>query len=119
LPKKIQGYIAAGEITAGHAKALLSLPTEGAQLGACSIIIKKALSVRESEALVARRMLSSKPAAPEKKNRGISDIENQLQQIFGTRVVIAHGKKRGRIQIDYYSTDDLNRILDLLTSKKP
>ena len=114
LPKKIQGYISSGDITAGHAKAILSLPTEKAQVSACGVIIKKGLSVRESEALVARRLLGARPATAEKKDRGISEIENQLQQIFGTRVVIVHGKKRGKIQIEYYSNDDLNRILDML-----
>jgi len=48
----------------------------------------------------------------------VSEIENQLQQIFGTRVVIVHGKKRGKIQFEYYSSEDLNRLLDLLNSKK-
>jgi ParB family chromosome partitioning protein len=119
LPKKVQAFIASGDITTGHAKAVLSLPTEAVQISVCGVIIKRGLSVRESEALVARRMASSRPSAPQKKDRGISDIENRLQQVFGTRVVIAHGKKRGRIQIEYYSTDDLNRILEILTSKKP
>jgi len=118
LPKKIQGLISSGDITAGHAKALLSLPTEIIQISVCNVIIKKGLSVRESEALVARRLLGTKPASPQKKDGGISEIENQLQQIFGTRVVIAHGKKRGKIQIEYYSNDDLNRILDILNSPR-
>ncbi len=119
LPKKIQEFISSGDITAGHAKAILSLPTDITQMSVCKVIMKKGLSVRESEALVTRRLLGSKPAAPRKKDGGISEIENQLQQIFGTRVVIAHGKKRGKIQIEYYSTEDLNRILDMLTGKKP
>ena len=118
LPKKIQDYVSSGDITAGHAKAILSLPTESAQTSACNVIMKKGLSVRESEALVARRLLGARPAGPQKKDIGISEIENQLQQIFGTRVVIAHGKKRGKIQIEYYSNEDLNRILDMLTGKK-
>ncbi|MCX5679242.1 MAG: ParB/RepB/Spo0J family partition protein [Candidatus Omnitrophica bacterium] len=118
LPKKIQGYISNGDISAGHAKAILALPTEGAQMSACVVIMKKGLSVRESEALVARRLLGSKPASTHKKEIGISEIENQLQQVFGTRVVIVHGKKRGRIQIEYYSNEDLNRILDLLNSSR-
>lgn len=118
LPKKIQIFISNGDISAGHAKAILSLPTEMAQISACNVIMKKALSVRESEALVARRLLGSKPAVSQKKDAGLSEIENQLQQIFGTRVVIVHGKKRGKIQIEYYSNDDLNRVLDILNSKK-
>jgi len=118
LPKKIQEFISSGDISAGHAKAILALPTEIAQTSACKAIMKKGLSVRESEALVARRLLGSKPAGAQKKDREISEIENRLQQVFGTRVVIAHGKKRGKIQIEYYSNDDLNRILEMLTGEK-
>ena len=118
LPEKMQAFIANGDITAGHAKAILALPTEISQMSACNVIMKKALSVREAEALVARRLLGSKPAAQQKKDAGVSEIENQLQQIFGTRVVIVHGKKRGKIQFEYYSSEDLNRLLDLLNSKK-
>ena len=51
------------------------------------------------------------------KDQNLVDIENQLQHLFGTRVKILHGKKRGRIQIEYYSKDDLNRILDIFSAK--
>lgn len=118
LPKKIQDFISKGTITAGHARALLSLPTENEQLRVCNLIIKKALSVREAELLVSKRGAPARRTEP-KKEQGIIDIEGQLQQLFGTRVRILHGKKRGRIQIEYYSNEDLNRILDMLASKKP
>lgn len=118
LPKKIQEYISNDMITAGHAKAILSLPTETAQLKAADTIIKKGLSVREAEQLTAKKYLSAKDA-PARKDQGIVDIEGELQQLFGTRVKIFHGKKRGRIQIEYYSHEDLNRILDIFTPKKP
>ena len=120
LPKKIQDYISKNTITAGHAKALLSLPAETDRLRVCNLIVKKGLSVRETESLVARRMNGTKaPAAETGKEQSIIDIENQLQQLFGTRVRITHGKKRGLIRIEYYSIDDMNRILDMLNTKKP
>ncbi|MCX5678910.1 MAG: ParB/RepB/Spo0J family partition protein [Candidatus Omnitrophica bacterium] len=119
LPKKIQDYISKNIITAGHAKAILSLPAETDQLRVCNLIVKKGLSVRETECLVARRMSGAKPAVEIRKDQSIIDIESQLQQLFGTRVRITHGKKRGVIQIEYYSTDDMNRILDMLNTKKP
>ena len=117
LPKKIQDYISKGTISAGHAKALLSLPTEIEQLRVCNLVVKKALSVRETESLVSRRSGAAKPAVDTRKDQNIIDIEGNLQQLFGTRVRILHGKKRGRIQIEYYSTEDMNRILDLLNRK--
>jgi len=115
LPKKIQDYISKDAITAGHAKALLSLPTEMEQMRVCNLIVKKGLSVREAENLVASRKAPGRRAEV-KKDQNITDIEAKLQQLLGTRVRILHGKKRGRIQIEYYSTDDLNRVLGIITA---
>ncbi|MFH1190342.1 MAG: ParB/RepB/Spo0J family partition protein [Candidatus Omnitrophota bacterium] len=118
LAKKIQDYISKGAITAGHAKALLSLPAEPDQLRVCNLIVKKGLSVRETESIVASRSSGAKPRPAAGKDQGIIDIEGELQRLFGTRVRILHGKKRGRIQIEYYSTEDMNRILDMLHAAK-
>lgn len=118
LPKKIQDLISRGTISAGHAKALLSLPTETDQVRVCNLVINKGLSVRETEKLVARRTSGALKLKEIKKDSYIEDITSQLQHILGTRVKIFHGKKRGSIQIEYYSLEDLNRILDILTSKK-
>ncbi len=115
LPKKIQDCISRNTITAGHAKAILALPTENEQLRVTNLVIKKGLSVRETENLVARRSTGARYSSREvKKDATLNDMETRLQQILGTRVRIMHGKKRGRIQIEYYSNDDLNRILNLL-----
>ncbi|MBI4974815.1 MAG: ParB/RepB/Spo0J family partition protein [Candidatus Omnitrophica bacterium] len=119
LPKKIQEFISREAITAGHAKALLSLPTENEQLRVCNLVIKKGLSVRETENLVARRTAGTKSMGSKKdKDANIIDIENRLQNILGTRVKIFHGKSRGRIQIEYYSNEDLNRLLDIFSRVK-
>jgi len=117
LPKAIQDFLHNESITAGHAKALLALPTEKAQLRLANLIIKKGMSVREAENAVAKRRLELKGAEPQRE-QGVVDIEENLQRLFGTRVRILHGKKRGRIQIEYYSNDDLNRILDIIEGKK-
>jgi len=116
LPKKIQDYISKNTISAGHAKALLSFPSEMEQLRACNLIVKKGLSVREAENLVSQRKAPARPVHA-KSDHGITDIENRLQQILGTRVKIFHGKKRGRIQIEYYSDEDLNRVLAIISPK--
>lgn len=116
LPKKIQEYLSQGAITTGHAKAILSLPTEIAQLKMCDAVMRKGLSVRETENLIARRSASLKKVEP-KKDAELVDLETQLQKALGTRVKIVHGKKRGRITIDYYSIDDLNRVLAILLAK--
>ena len=118
LPKKIQDFISKGVISAGHAKAILSLTAESDQLRVANLVIKKGLSVRETEALVARRVSPAKERADENRSGSIIDIENRLQHILGTRVKIYHGKKRGRIQIEYYSSDDLNRVIDIISRPK-
>lgn len=118
LPKKIQDFISKNMITAGHAKAILSITTEMDQLRLANLVIKKGLSVRETEALAARRTAGEKPAAVVKKDQNIVDIEAALQQLLGTRVKIFHGSKRGKILIEYYSNEDLNRVLDILQTKK-
>ena len=118
LPKKIQDHISKGDITAGHAKAILGLPTETDQVRVCTFVIKKGLSVRETENLVsARTSAVKKRAGSQQKEQTIVDLETELQQLFGTRVRIFHGKKRGRIQIEYYSNEDLNRILGMIKEK--
>jgi ParB family chromosome partitioning protein len=117
LPLKIQDFISKGAITAGHAKALLSLQIESSQLKICDLIIEKGLSVRETENIISAKTATvNKPA--EKKDPLVADLETRLQQILGTKVKIKHGKKRGKIQIEYYSSNDLNRILDLILAKK-
>lgn len=117
LPKKIQEFVSGDSITAGHAKALLGLPTEGEQYRVCNLIVNKGLSVRETEKLVARRTSSAKKREV-KKDAGLDHIADEMQQVLGTRVKIFHGKKRGAIQIEYYSVEDLNRIFEIITSKK-
>ena len=116
LPKKIQEYISKDIITAGHARALLSLPTEDEQMRACNLIIKKGMSVRDAERLVNKKRLGA-GRLEAKRDPNIMDIENRLQNSLGTRVRIFHGKKRGAIHIEYYSNEDLERLLNLLTPK--
>lgn len=113
LPKKIQDHIIAEDISMGHGRALLGLEDPKEQVRICTRIIKKGLSVRETEQIVSRRLSGSrKPSA--QKDQDLIAVEEELQRILGTRVKIAHAKKRGRISIEYFSIDDLERILRLL-----
>lgn len=116
LPKKVQDHISKGEMTAGHARAVLSLPTESDRLRLATLIVKKGFSVREAEAAAAKWSSGGPKRRKAGPDRNITEIENSLQQHFGTKVRIFHGKKRGRIQIEYYSSEDLNRILAMLAS---
>lgn len=113
LPKKIQDYISSGDISMGHGKALLGLESEKEQLRICSRIIRKGLSVRGAEALVNKRLYGphKKKAAPD---QNIVALEEELQRILGTKVNIAHSNRRGKIEIHYFSLDDMERLLKLL-----
>ena len=117
LPRKIQDFVIKGSISAGHARALLSIPSENDQIRISNLIIKDGLSVREVESLAGRKKTIAKRQTAARE-QGIVDLENQLQHILGTRVRIYKGAAKGYLQIEYYSTQDLNRILDIITSKK-
>jgi ParB family chromosome partitioning protein len=113
LSDEVRGYLEEGAITTGHAKALLSLQSERKRKKLAKAIIKKGLSVRQIEQLVA-----STPGV-ETKRRTAKDpevvrIEEELQHRLGTKVNIRQGKKRGRIEIQYFSNDDLQRLLRML-----
>ena len=112
LPTMIQDYLSREMITFGHAKAILSITDEKRQIRLCESIVKKGLSVRQAEQAGTHRR-SIRPAGS--RDHHLKELEEKLQHSLGTRVRIRHGKKRGRIEIEYYSLDDLDRLLKLLT----
>lgn len=115
LPEKIQEFLSQNMISYGHARALLAFREEGRQMDVCERIMKQGLSVRQVEQLTTlARKPSSRPSKKKEKDVYIKSIEDKLQQILGTKVRIQHGIKRGKIEIEYYSLEDLNRVLDIL-----
>lgn len=114
LPPFIQGEIRRAKISLGHARALLSLENEEQQIQACKRIISRDLSVRQTEQLVR----SLKRKSKEEKKKFSSQLENileELQRIFGTRVRIREGKgNKGAIEIEFYSPEERDRILEQL-----
>jgi ParB family transcriptional regulator, chromosome partitioning protein len=115
LPEEIQELVTQNTISFGHAKVLLSLPDAKQQMTVCQRIIDKGLSVRQAEQITggARR---SRGRSAKRNDPGaeIRAIEEKLQHALGTKVRIQHGSKRGKIEIEYYSLDDLERVLRLL-----
>lgn len=114
LPKKIQDYISSEHISMGHGRTLLAIDDPKQQLSLCAKIIKKGLSVRETENLVNKKLAGFRKHAPSKKDDNTAAVEEELQRLFGTKVRLLHAQKRGRIQIEYFSLDELERILRLL-----
>ena len=111
LPKEIKQHLAAGELNMGHAKALLSLERQRDQIAAASQIVKKALSVREAEALAARLKRPVK-SGKAKDTSAYQAAEERLRKALGTKVSIAPRAKGGRIVIEYYSSEELERVLE-------
>lgn len=113
LPYDVKQWITKGDITMGHAKSILSLEKPGDQIDAGRRIIKKGLSVRQAEFIV-RRMLKPKTTIKKKKDFHFSDLEEGLKRFLGTKVNIQRRRKGGKIEIEYYSDDDLTRIIEIL-----
>jgi ParB family chromosome partitioning protein len=119
LSDEIQDKISKGIISAGHARAILSLDKEDDRKKLCDMIIKSQLSVREAEHHAAlMNGTEKKPAGKTraKKDPDIMRIENDLKEKLGTRVQIKKNGKKGKIELSFFSDDDLNRIIDLLAS---
>jgi ParB family chromosome partitioning protein len=122
LPIPVQRRVAAGVLSAGHARALLSL--EGgpdAQETLAARIVAEGLSVRATEEAVtlANRSGTNQPAPPRRKPiqmPGLQDVAEQLSSAFDTRVTVSVGKRKGKIVIEFGSVDDLQRIVGLMNS---
>ncbi len=122
LSAEIQNYIQKNQISMGHARALLALPSEKEQLDFALRIIAEGLSVREIEQIVTDKLhpnsTQKKKLRRMKRDGHVADLEEKLQKILGTQVVIRNRGKSGRIEIYYYSMDDFDRILDGLGVEK-
>ncbi|MFZ5353909.1 MAG: ParB/RepB/Spo0J family partition protein [Bacillota bacterium] len=112
LSDDIKKLVAEGKISAGHARALLSISNEKKRFEVAQKIIDQQLNVREIENIAKGAEKRDRPAL--KKDLDIIELEDKLKGLLGTKVNINHKKNRGKIEIEYYSNDDLNRILDLL-----
>jgi len=120
LDAEIQEAIQTGDLTMGHAKVLLSLDEGVRQKQLFRRILEKGLSVRETEN-AARRMSETetpeKVRKPEAKAPGRAAVEEQLRDALGTRVRVRGEGGRGQIEIEFYSEEDLGRIVDLIAEK--
>jgi len=116
LPEKIKGMLRDGLLSEGHARAILALETDLAQMRLAERIINEKLSVRGAEESVKR--VRKRKLIPKKRIPILMEVENYLKQLLGTAVKIKPGLKRGRIEIEYYGDEDLDRILELFKKIK-
>jgi ParB family chromosome partitioning protein len=118
LPAAIQQALANAEISEGHARALLSLPSPQAQLAALQSITKLNLNVRQTEELV-RKMIGHRPPTTPRTQQApeIRELEEKLRSSLGTRVALKPGKKGGTLVIHYYSDEELDILVQRIVQK--
>ncbi len=114
LPLEIQQLIETDKISMGHAKVILGLPDQNEQLRVAQLVISKALSVRETEKLLESSPAAKRRGAKELRRTPWSDVEERLQKRFGTKVMIQKGRRGGKIVIHYFSSPELDGILETL-----
>ncbi len=114
LPKEIQQLVTDGKLTTGHARALIPIEDKALQAQLCRRIIDEGLSVRKVEELAADAGKPKKKPAKKTKSADTLHVERELKSLFGTRVNINQKGKKGRIELEYYSTEELNRLIELL-----
>jgi ParB family chromosome partitioning protein len=123
LPGTVQTKVAAGVLTAGHARALLGLDSADTQEHIAERIISEGLSVRSTEELVTANRLEEKPELDEPRSAsrapkdrikapGLEELKERLSDHFETQVSIAWGRKKGKITIEFGSLSDLDRIVE-------
>jgi ParB family chromosome partitioning protein len=113
LPQPVRLALSSGQISEGHARALLGLEgSPQAQVAALDTILKNGLTVRQTEELV-RKFKGEKPATVNKAPQSpeIQEMEERLRNALGTRVVMKHGRKGGRLIIHYYSDEEFDTLM--------
>lgn len=120
LPETIKKMVVQGTISAGHARSLLAIPKSRDQEAVAQKIASKGLTVRQTEKEV-KAVLTEKKAvgkASQKADPNVTDLEDKLKKKFSTRVYIKRGQKSGRIEIEYYGAEELQRLLEVLLGEE-
>lgn len=123
LPLQVRDMVSEGVLSSGHARAIAGMKNETIQIEAAQKAVAEGWSVREMEkyAAEAANPLKGrgrvKPRQKEKKKE-ILNIESELKDVLGTKVTIDHGLKKGKIEIEYYSKEELERLYEMLSSLK-
>jgi len=114
LPQEIQENILSDKISMGHARALLSLEQQNLQIELCKKIIELELSVRQTEKMVQKLLQQPKQQRIAFRSAEIEAIENKLRTMLATQVKVQQTGKKGKIEIEYYSVDDIDRIMSII-----
>ena len=118
LPDYIRDSIAEGQLSAGHGRTLITVTDEKIRRELWQRIVSEGLSVREAEKLSSSggKHKKKKPAASKKKIPDVLRVEAELKEVLGTRVSINKKGSKGKIEIEYYSSEELERLIEMLKS---
>jgi ParB family transcriptional regulator, chromosome partitioning protein len=114
LCDKIKGFVINGELSSGHARALIAIQDSSLQQKVADEVISTNLNVRETEKLVKKYLSQKVKLKPQQRKAEQIEIEDKLKNIFGTKVQLISNNKKGKILIEYYSMVELDRILELV-----
>jgi ParB family chromosome partitioning protein len=116
LPRRLREDVAAGTLSEGHARALLGLERGADQLKARDLVVKRGLTVRATEALVRRLRgaIRSAGGRPQRGDPNLHALEDRLRVALGTKVRILRDGKGGRVEVSFFSDEDLTRLVDLM-----
>lgn len=122
LPLEVRNQLLQNRITSGHARALLTLENKEKQKELCALIIKKGLSVREAERLAKQWAAKFQKTSPAAKGKGdlesqLHSLQDSLRKCLGTKVHITQKGNRGKIEIEYFSHEELERIVEAIVGK--
>ena len=116
LPEYILELISEGKISAAHGRTVITIDDEEARKNLCNRIVKEGLSVRETERLAAEIGKPKKKPAKRAKNPNVSRVEAELKEVLGTKININQKGSKGKIEIEFFSKDELERLIDMLKS---
>lgn len=116
LPEEVRKFVSEGKLTTGHARAIAGINDAAKQIQLAEFTIREELSVREIEKLIKEEHTPKKrnPRKKTEKNADVKRVEDDLKQIMGTKVNLNQTGRKGKIEIEYYSRDELERLIELL-----
>lgn len=116
LTAQVRDYVSQGDLSAGHARALAVITDENRQIALAEMAIREGLSVRQIEKLAKENKTgrAKAKARPKTKNADVIRVEEDLKEVLGTKVNLNQKGKKGKIEIEFYSKEDLERLIELL-----
>lgn len=115
LPERVRRLVSDGSLSAGHARAIVSAGSETRQIEIAEAVVKNGLSVRQTEKMAQEKKTPKRSAARAKqKDADVRRVEEDLKEVLGTKVNLSRQGRKGRIEIEFYSSEDLERLIELL-----